>query len=95
MVATSDIVVHDVVVRALAFVNGRDPSEILKEIADADGDLEIDSKRGQVVAICVEHELAQEGMIRLEDQRKETLTSTRSLEAMIAERLKARGIECA
>ncbi len=78
--------IRDVVVQQLAYVRACEPDELWQAIEDAGGDLEIDSKEGQTVAIRVEIVLGMEGLIRPEDQTTENLTTISSLEALIAER---------
>jgi hypothetical protein len=69
----------------IAYVRNRKRDELEAEI-EAEGDLKIDSKVGQAVVGYVEMELDQEGLVRPEDQTKETLTTLNSLEAMIERR---------
>lgn len=82
--------VWDVLVDQLAYVRAADRSELDASISRAGGDLEIDSKEGQTVAIRVELLLDMEGLIKPEDQTKENLTSIKSLESLIATRLAER-----
>jgi hypothetical protein len=69
----------------IAYVRYRKRGELEAEI-EKEGDLKIDSKVGQAVVGYVEMELDQEGLVRPEDQTKETLTTLNSLEAMIERR---------
>jgi hypothetical protein len=69
----------------IAYVRNRKRGELEAEI-EAEGDLKIDSKVGQAVVGYVEMELDQEGLVRPEDQTKETLTTLNSLESMIERR---------
>jgi hypothetical protein len=78
--------VRQILIDQLAYVRARDPSELEAEIAIAGGNLEIDSKEGQTVAIRVEIVLDMEGLIRPEDQSTENLTSLGSLEDLIQRR---------
>lgn len=78
--------VRQVVIDQLAYVRACDPSDIEAAIEAAGGDLEIDSKEGQTVAIRVELELDLDGLIRPEDQTTENLTTIASLEALIESR---------
>jgi hypothetical protein len=70
----------------LAYVRARDRSQLDADIAAASGDLEIDSKEGQTVAIRVEILLDMEGLIRPEDQTRTNLTTIGSLERLIERR---------
>lgn len=78
--------VRDILIEQLAYVRACDPAGLESEIKSAGGDLEIDSKEGQTVAIRVELLLEMEGLIRPEDQKRENLTSISSLEALIERR---------
>lgn len=78
--------VRQVMIDQLAYVRACDPSEIQAAIDEAGGDIEIDSKEGQTVAIRVELLLDLEGLIRPEDQTRENLTTVKSLEALIERR---------
>lgn len=82
--------VWEVLVDQLAYVRAVDRSELDASIAAAGGDLEVDSKEGQTVAIRVELLLDMEGLIKPEDQTREHLTSIKSLESLIATRLAER-----
>lgn len=75
--------VRQVVIDQLAYVRACERSEIEAAIDAASGDLEIDSKEGQTVAIRVELVLDLEGLIRPEDQTRENLTTVGSLEKLI------------
>jgi hypothetical protein len=74
----------------LAYVRARERSQLDADIAAAGGDLEIDSKEGQTVAIRVELLLDMEGMIRPEDQTRTNLTTIGSLERLIERRRRGR-----
>lgn len=76
----------DVLVAQLAFVRQVDEGDLRAEIAAAGGDLEIDSKVGQAVALLAEIALDMEDAIRPEDQDANNLTSLRSLERLIRTR---------
>ena len=77
---------REVLIEKLAYVRACDQGELEAQIQEAGGDLEIDSKEGQSVASHVEVALDMDGLIRVEDQTKETLTTVNSLEAMIESR---------
>jgi hypothetical protein len=79
--------VRDILIEKIALVRGRDSAELRKEI-EAEGDLKIDSKVGQTVVGHIEMALDREGLVRVEDQTKESLTTLNGLEAMIECRLK-------
>jgi hypothetical protein len=70
----------------LALVRGRDRSHVDAQLSEAGGDLEIDSKEGQTVAMRMELLLDMEGLIRPEDQTRTNLTTVRSLEQLIERR---------
>lgn len=78
--------VRDIVIEQLAYVRARDRSQLDADIAAASGDLEIDSKEGQTVAIRVEILLDMEGLIRPEDQTRTNLTTIGSLKRLIERR---------
>lgn len=78
--------VKQILVEQLAYVRACEPSELRAEIDAAGGDLEIDSKEGQTVAIRVEMVLDMEGLIRPEDQTRENLTTLSSLLDLIERR---------
>ena len=78
--------VRNMVIEQLAYVRARDRSQLDADIAAASGDLEIDSKEGQTVAIRVEILLDMEGLIRPEDQTRTNLTTIGSLERLIERR---------
>jgi len=82
--------VREMVIDRLAHVRAQDSSELRAEIEDAGGDLEIDSKEGQTVAIMIELLLDMEGLIRPEDQTRTNLTTITSLEQLIEDRRKER-----
>jgi hypothetical protein len=79
--------VRDILIEKIALVRGRDAAELHKEI-EAEGDLKIDSKVGQTVVGHIEMALDREGLVRVKDQTKESLTTLNGLEAMIERRLK-------
>ena len=74
----------------LAYVRARERSQLDGDIAAAGGDLEIDSKEGQTVAIRVEILLDMEGLIRPEDQTRTNLTTLGSLERLVERRRRER-----
>ena len=76
-------------IEELAFVRGRSLDEIQTLVAAAGGDLEINSKEGQVIAIRIEERLSMPGLIRPEDQEPENLTSLSSLGSLIERRRSA------
>lgn len=78
--------VRQILIEQLAYVRACDASQIETALDEAGGDLEIDSKEGQTVAIRVELVLHMEGLIRPEDQTTENLTTVNSLEALIERR---------
>jgi hypothetical protein len=84
MVQMTDV--REVLIRQLAYVRACELDELEHAVAEAGGDLEIDSKEGQTVAIRVELLLDMEGLIRPEDQTKDNLTTIGSLEALIDRR---------
>jgi len=71
--------VREMLIDQLAYVRARERTELDDAIAAAGGDLEIDSKEGQTVAIRVELLLDMEGLIRPEDQTRTNLTTIASL----------------
>jgi hypothetical protein len=73
----------------MAFVRGCSDADIQLEVNAAGGDLEIDSKLGQVVAVRVAIRLGREGLIRPEDQKRRNLTTVGSLRRLILRRLAA------
>ncbi len=86
MVNSSDVAVRDILIDQLAHARGCARDDILNDIKDAGGDLEIDSKEGQVVAVLVEGVLGLPGLIRPEDQHRRHLTSISSLTKLIERR---------
>jgi hypothetical protein len=86
-VRISDAEIAEMIVRHLAEVRAVPLPAIQMELEQGGGDLEIDSKQGQVVAILIEIELDHEGMIRIEDQVSDNLTSVSSLQRLISRRL--------
>jgi len=89
-VRISDAEIVEMIVRHLAEVRAVPLPAIQGELEQGGGDLEIDSKQGQVVAILIEVELDREGMIRIEDQITDNLTSISSLQRLISRRLAGR-----
>ncbi|MCW2981392.1 MAG: hypothetical protein JWO14_3119 [Solirubrobacterales bacterium] len=77
---------RETLIQKIAFVRGRSAAEVEAEV-NAKGDLKIDSKLGQAVVGHVEMALDREGMVRVEDQTKKTLTSLSGLEAMLKKRI--------
>lgn len=73
-------------IEKIAYVRNRDRNDLASEI-EAEGDLKIDSKVGQAVVAYVEMEIDREGLVRPEDQNKQTLTTLNALEALIERRL--------
>lgn len=86
MVSFSHDSVRDLVLDELAYMRGCTRAEIDSEL-DGHGDLEIDSKQGQTVAIRVELRLGMDGLIRAEDQRRENLTGVASLTELVLRRV--------
>lgn len=86
MVTVSHDAVRDLVLDELAYVRGCTRAEVDAEL-DGHGDLEIDSKQGQTVAIRVELRLGMDGLIRPEDQRRENLTGVASLTELVLRRI--------
>jgi hypothetical protein len=78
--------VRDILIEQLAYVRACEQTDLKSEIESAGGDLEIDSKEGQTVAIRVEVVLDMEGLIKPEDQKRKNLTSINSLETLIERR---------
>jgi hypothetical protein len=79
--------VRRLIVEEMAYIRGCHAAEVEAEIDASGGDLEVDSKLGQVVAVRVAIRLGREGLIRPEDQRREHLTSVLSLEQLVVRRL--------
>jgi len=86
-VRISDAEITVLIVQQLAEVRAVTLGLVQKELEDGGGDLEIDSKQGQVVAILIEIALGCEGLIRIEDQVSTNLTSVLSLQRLISRRL--------
>lgn len=86
-VGISDAEIIALIVRQLADVRAVPIEAIQEELEIRGGDLEIDSKQGQVVAILIEIELGCDGLIRIEDQVSKNLTSVSSLQRLISRRL--------
>lgn len=82
--------VREMLIDQLAYVRARERSQLDSEIAASGGDLEIDSKEGQTVAIRVELLLDMEGLIRPEDQTRTNLTTIGSLERLVERRRRER-----
>lgn len=83
--------VRQALIDQLAYVRACEPAQIEAALDGAGGDIEIDSKEGQTVAIRVELVLNMEGLIRPEDQTTENLTTVSSLEALIERRREEEG----
>lgn len=77
---------RQLVVGHLAAVRSCETAALEFAVAAAGGDLELDSKEAQTVAVLVEMELGMEGMIRPEDIKRENLTTLSALEALIERR---------
>jgi ApbE superfamily uncharacterized protein (UPF0280 family) len=78
--------VQQILIEQLAYVRACEKSGLEASIAEAGGDIELDSKEGQTVAIRVEIVLGMDGMIRPEDQTRENLTTLSSLVGLIETR---------
>jgi hypothetical protein len=78
---------RQMIVEQLAYVEGRDSAEVQARIDSSGGDLEIDSKLGQTVAIRVAVLLDMEDLIRPEDQKRKNLTTINALEELINRRV--------
>jgi hypothetical protein len=76
----------DMLLDQLALVRGRRRAQLDAAFGAGGGDLEIDSKEGQTVAMRMEILLDMEGLIRPEDQTRTNLTTVRSLERLIERR---------
>jgi hypothetical protein len=74
--------VTEMLLEQLAYVRACDRGELERSIVE-NGDVEIDSKEGQTVAIRAELLLGLEGLIRPEDQTRENLTTISSLAQLI------------
>jgi hypothetical protein len=79
--------VRQIIVEQLAYVEGRDAAEIQAGIDGSGGDLEIDSKLGQTVAVRVAVLLDMEDLIRPQDQKRKNLTTINALEELIRRRV--------
>jgi hypothetical protein len=79
--------VRQMLVDQIAYVEGRTPAEIQAKVDAGAGDLEIDSKLGQTVAIRVAVLLDMEDLIRPEDQKRRNLTTISALEGLIESRI--------
>jgi hypothetical protein len=88
LVSVSHDAVRDLVLDELAYVRGCTRAEVDAEL-NGHGDLEIDSKQGQTVAIRVELRLGMDGLIRPEDQRRENLTGVASPTELVVRRVAA------
>jgi hypothetical protein len=82
--------IRGLLIDQLAYVRARPRTQLAADIAAAGGDLEIDSKEGQTLAIRVELLLDMEGLIRPEDQTRTNLTTISSLEQLINRRCSER-----
>ena len=78
--------VRDLVIEELASVRDVERPVIEDLVRVGGGDLEIDSKEGQCVAVKLEARLGLPGMIRPEDQTRSNLTTITSLVRLIHER---------
>lgn len=78
--------IHQMLVEQIAYVEGRTEAEIRSKL-DGAGDLEIDSKLGQTVAVRVAVLLNMEDLIRPEDQKRTNLTTVNALEDLISRRV--------
>jgi hypothetical protein len=78
---------RQMIVEQLAYVEGRDSAEVQSRIDSSGGDLEIDSKLGQTVAVRVAVLLDMEDLIRPEDQKRKNLTTINALEELINQRV--------
>ena len=85
--------VESVLIEKLAWVRGRDEDQIRVLVQEAGGDLELDSKEGQTVAVMVGLAFGAEDLIRPEDQKRENLTSIGSLRELLEHRLRERESE--
>jgi len=74
-----------ILIEQLAYVRACELSEI-EATFSAQGDIELDSKEGQTVAIRAELVLDMDGLIRPEDQTRENLTTVSSLVALVQRR---------
>jgi hypothetical protein len=74
------------VIGHLAAVRACETAALEAAVTAGGGDLELDSKEAQTVAVLVEMELGMEGMIRPEDIKRENLTTLRALEVLIERR---------
>jgi hypothetical protein len=77
--------VRELLIDQLAYVRACDRAEFERILGEG-GEVEIDSKEGQTVAIRAELLLGLEGLIRPEDQTRENLTTISSLEQLILTR---------
>jgi hypothetical protein len=71
------------VLEQIAYVEGRAVEDVEASIAAGGGDLELDSKLGQTVAVRVSVVLGAEELIRPEDQKRQNLTTVSALERLI------------
>lgn len=78
---------RDALIEQLAYVRACPRAQLDDEIEAAGGDLEIDSKEGQTVAIRVELALGMDGLIKPEDQTRTNLTTINSLVALVDRRV--------
>lgn len=79
--------IRQMLVEQIAYVEGRSEAEIRAKIDAGAGDLEIDSKLGQTVAVRVAVLLDMEDLIRPEDQKRKNLTTVNALEDLISRRV--------
>lgn len=78
--------VRELLIEKIAYVRNVDQQSLEAEIKAGGGNLQIDSKVGQAVVAYVEVALDAEGLVRVKDQTKQTLTTLNALEAMIEHR---------
>ncbi len=79
--------VRQMLVDQIAYVEGRTSAEIQARIDAGAGDLEIDSKLGQTVAVRVAVLLEMEDLIRPEDQKRKNHTTVNALEELVCRRV--------
>jgi hypothetical protein len=79
--------IRQMLVEQIAYVEGRTEADIRNKIDAGEGDLVIDSKLGQTVAVRVAVLLDMEDLIRPEDQKRKNLTTVNALEDLISRRV--------
>jgi hypothetical protein len=87
VVLNPDRDISTLILEELAIARARPVSEIETLARAAGGDLEIDSKEGQFVAVRLEIHLGLPGLIRPEDQNRHNLTTISSLTRLIERRV--------